>query len=325
MELAETESLIRLLTDQMSKSKRVTATGELVLRISFGKSKRGFEFEDEEEFEDYVGSVRGDAVTFSQDGEGHSPFESKFGVVLREDSWKKPGKVAELIQFMYTDDTCKLFYGFTHEHGNSFYRIIMANLSSYKDASPFIQYLSDNIDSSPTKDIIDNKLLTIYNSYHQSDSFGVLPQLNKFPPTNESMCRVPPRYNDWKRHQTAATIITPNNFGSGSRIGDNCVGGNQLQMTEDEIIVVRFVCEENESCVIIQDPLNDNSKMSDVMLTGDVLDDLFDGDVSNVEKYKYKIRTIQSGFQLKWSQFENMTVGVFKRLKKNMVVSLLQL
>ena len=86
-------------------------------------------------------------------------------------------------------------------------------------------------------------------------------------------------------------------------------------MTEDEIIVVRFVCEENEPFVIIQDPLNDNSKMSDVMLTGDVLDDLFDGDVSNVEKYKYRIRTIQSGFQLKWSQFENMTVGVFKRLK----------
>ena len=50
-------------------------------------------------------------------------------------------------------------------------------------------------------------------------------------------------------------------------------------------------------------------------ITAVVLDDLFDGDVSNVEKYKYKIRTIQSGFQLKWSQFENMTVGVFKRLK----------
>ena len=63
-------------------------------------------------------------------------------------------------------------------------------------------------------------------------------------------------------------------------------------MMEVEIIVVRFVCEENEPFVIIQDPLNDNSKMSDVILTGDVLDDLFDGDVSNVEKYKYKIRTI---------------------------------
>ena len=50
MELAETESLIRLLTDQMSKSKRVTATRVLVLRISFGKSKRGFEFKDESLF-----------------------------------------------------------------------------------------------------------------------------------------------------------------------------------------------------------------------------------------------------------------------------------
>ena len=55
MKLAETESLIQLLTDQMSKLKRVTTTGELVRKISFGKSKRGFELQDQEGFEDYVG------------------------------------------------------------------------------------------------------------------------------------------------------------------------------------------------------------------------------------------------------------------------------
>ena len=58
----------------MSNSKRVTEKGELKVRISFGKSKRGFEFQDKEEFDNYIGSETGDAVVFSQDGEGHSLF-----------------------------------------------------------------------------------------------------------------------------------------------------------------------------------------------------------------------------------------------------------
>lgn len=63
-------------------------------------------------------------------------------------------------------------------------------------------------------------------------------------------------------------------------------------MMEDEIITIPFVRDENESCVVIQDPLNDNSKMADVMQAGDVVDDLFDGEYSNTNNCKFKMRTM---------------------------------
>ena len=308
--------------DQMTQPKRVNNNKELLLRLSFGKAKEGYEFVDWNDYNNYIG-LDGDACDFSQNDDGHSPFESKFGAVLRESTWKNPGKIAELIQHMYTDDKCKLFYGFTREHANSFYRIIMANLSSFKDASPFISFMSDEI-TTPSEDIINEKLLTVFNNYHSTDVFGVLPQLNKFPPTNETMCRVPPNYNDWRK--TSSSIITPchSNSNESDRQLVTSVSSN---LNVDEIVVLKFLREKNECCVIVQGDLTLNSKMETVMKKGEVLEDLgletddFDVDVLGVEDVwhvancRFIIRTKNSDFSLKWKQFQDMTVYTFTKLK----------
>ena len=95
----------------------------------------------------------------------------------------------------------------------------------------------------------------------------------------------------------------------------------------DEIVVLKFLRDGIESCVIVQDELNLDSKMENVLNAGDVLEDLeletdgssmesgvFD-DVWNVADCKFIIRTKHSDFSLKWKQFKTMTVKTFTKLK----------
>lgn len=268
------------------------STKELSVRLTFRSAKSGFEFMEEDKFEEYVDVVEGDAIVFSQNLDGQSPYENKMGTVLREGTWQNLGKIAELIQLMYTDEDGKLFYGFTKQHANSFYRIISINLSTNKDASPFLPYLTNKVDTPPAEEEIDKCILTVYNNYHSSDLFGIQPQLNKFPPTNESMCRIPPNYNEWK--STTSTLITPmhqpqrninlqniqhsniqfNNSNTNSLSGsDNNVKGDK----DNEIAVIKFVRDDDEVCVIIEAPLDDTSTLSNVMHHEDVSRTRVDG------------------------------------------------
>ena len=162
-ELPDTESFVRMLMDQMSNSKRVNPRKELCVKLSFGRAKSGYEFADTPAFEKYIG-LDGDAIEYSQEGDTHSPLETRLGAALREGTWRYPAKIAELVQYMYTDESCKLFYGFTREHANSFFRIINVNINTQKDASPFIPYISSTIDNSPPEDIIEQHLLIVYNN-----------------------------------------------------------------------------------------------------------------------------------------------------------------
>ena len=143
MEVKDTETLVRLVMDQMLQTKRINQGKELMVRFAFGRAKSGFEFEDVDEYEEYMDLETGAAISFSQNDDGQSPYENKMGAVLREGTWRNPARVAELVQFMYTDQTCKLFHGFTKEHSNSFYRFISINLSTKKYTLPFLPFIKD--------------------------------------------------------------------------------------------------------------------------------------------------------------------------------------
>ena len=252
-ELPDTASFIPMLEDQMAQPKRVNQRKELCIKLAFGRSKSGFEFEDFAAFQNYIG-LDGDAIDYSQECDTHSPLETKHGAALREGTWRNPGKIAELVQFMYTDENCKLFYGFTSEHANTFFRIINVNINTLKDASPFLQYVSSTVNESPITKIIEEDLLVVYANYHSTDTFGDLPQLNKYPPTNEGMCRVPPKYNVWKKMNNDTSLITPIN-GQSNRISAGISGdvglrtqlcdnnGRFERSADDEVLVLKFVYE----------------------------------------------------------------------------------
>ena len=94
--------MVRLQTDQMPQSKRVNIEEELEIGLSLGYAKDGSEFADEDDSQKYIDDDTGDYFDFSQNVEGRSP----------ETTWKGSGKNAELVQFMYTGDTYKLFYAY---------------------------------------------------------------------------------------------------------------------------------------------------------------------------------------------------------------------
>ena len=321
MEISDTAMFHRFLLDQMANSKRVSKGKDLSIRLAFGRAKARYEFKDEDEFNSYVDVVDGDAIVFSQNSDGHSPYENKKGTVLREGTWRYPAKIAKLIQFMYTDETTKIFYGFTREHANSFYRIISINLSTNKDASPFLPYLTDKINALPTEEIVDNSILTVYSNYHSSDVYGILPQLNKFPPTNEAMCRVPPLYNDWK--SSSSSLVTPihqrtrnNNFNniqtSNIQFTDSNVNNIGDNTENGEITVIRFVYDNEEACVIIEPPLTLESTLSSVEKDNSFTHSY----ISYLNDCRFIIQTNSgSGYNMKWTQLRNMKVSTFFRLK----------
>ena len=131
MEVTSTNMLTSSIKNQMETKCRVK-NGVLQMRISFGRAKVGQEFLIEHDRHNYVCQNFGDGLKFSQSGGPASPYVRKVGKVKRDAFWDKPARIAELVSELYTIPSSKLYYGFLKEHGNSFYRIISANLSVIK-------------------------------------------------------------------------------------------------------------------------------------------------------------------------------------------------
>ena len=322
-ELADTSSFIRMLEDQMVTTNRVNQRKELCVKLAFGRAKSGFEFEDMSSFQTYIG-LDGDAIDYSQECDTHLPLETQHGAALRKGIWRSVGKIADLVQFMYTDVSCKLFYGFTKEHANSFFRIINVNVNTLKDASPFLPYISSTINKSPPANIIEEHLLVVFTNCHSSDAFGSLPLMNKYPPTNEDMCRVPPKYCDWKKTEMESTFVTPvdnhtvrlanvnQHVGVRTQLCDS--DGRFERCVDDEVLVLKFVYEREETCVLINGQLTHQSTIERVMVVGEVLED-FNLIIDELDDYKYLIKTKGNGFRLKWKQVNSMTVETLIKLK----------
>ena len=86
--------------------------GILHMHCSFGRAKHGMEFKDEEEFDEYVSPILGDAISYSLDVAPSSPYVRKVGIVKREDTWNKPHRIMELITNHYKATSSKLHFGF---------------------------------------------------------------------------------------------------------------------------------------------------------------------------------------------------------------------
>ena len=105
-----------------------------------------------------------------------------------------------------------------------------------------------------------------------------------------------------------------------------CNNDGQFQRTAvDEVIVMKFIYDEEETCVLIENELCRNSTIEKVMKIGEVFDDfklsIDDTNVdeiyshNRVENYKYIVKTKGKGFSLKWKQISRMTIDTFTKLK----------
>ena len=205
-----------------------------------------------------------------------------------------------------------------------FFRIINVNVNTLKDASPFLPYISSTINKSPPANIIEEHLLVVFTNCHSSDAFGSLPLMNKYPPTNEDMCRVPPKYCDWKKTEMESTFVTPvdnhtvrlanvnQHVGVRTQLCDS--DGRFERCVDDEVLVLKFVYEREETCVLINGQLTHKSTIERVMVVGEVLDD-FNLIIDELDDYKYLIKTKGNGFRLKWKQVNSMTVETLIKLK----------
>lgn len=145
-----------------------------------------------------------------------------------------------------------------------------------------------------------------------------------------------PKYHDWKRSENDLSIVTSVDRSNG-RItffprrkelrAQLCNDNGQFARTNssDEVIVLKFVCNHKESCMLINDKLHMNLTMKEVLKVGDVLEYfnfcIYDEDgTSNfvytlVEYCKFHVKTNAGGYTLKWKQVRNMTVDTFTNLK----------
>ena len=72
-ELQSTVVFLQTLRKQMTTKSRVK-NGVVLLRLSFGRTKAGTEFQTEREMEDYVCLSFGDGISFSQNEIQNSPY-----------------------------------------------------------------------------------------------------------------------------------------------------------------------------------------------------------------------------------------------------------
>ena len=303
--------------------------GILGMHFSFGRAKHGMEFKDQLEFEDYIDPLLGNSVSYSLDAVPSSPFIRKVGAVRREETWNKPQRIMQIIANHYRSTSSKLHYGFLKEHADSFFRIISANLQIHKEESVFLPLLNETGDDVLDDDVLDEHLLQIYYNSHQNDLPGnYLPETDKYKPLNESMMAVPPNLRDWRAKQenqnhsysfnsptfqphSSAQHITPRQSDSST---------NQLI----GITFRTFDTDDNETSVLICDKLTSASTMEEVMLEGEVLDDLDLDD--DPDTYKYIIKKESKGrLTLKWRRFKNLAVSSFVNIQnvdKNYLIAL---
>ena len=228
--------------EQMGMKQRIQK-GRLQMRLSFGHAKAGMSFESQADFDEYVDTTLGKAISFSLDATSSSPYVRRFGSVKRDDNWNKPARIMDLLSSIYKDKSSKLYYGFLNEHSHSFFRIISANLSIHKEASVFLPSLNDSTIQLDEK-IIDEHLLMVYTRSHQNDIPGnPMPETGKYLPTNEAMMIVPPSYKEWKATQQRGfehPPMLPNYQYFG------LLSAQPGKKAEDEIVAITFRCEDGE-------------------------------------------------------------------------------
>ena len=148
------------------ETKSRVKNGIIEIRLSFGRAKAGQEYQLDRDLHDYVCSDFGEGVKFSQSGAPASPYIRKVGKVKRDDCWNKPAHITNFIDSLYVTPSSKLHYGFLKEHGNSFFRIISANLSVHKDNSVFLHSLNDPDNNPLDESIITKDLLSVFIRSH---------------------------------------------------------------------------------------------------------------------------------------------------------------
>lgn len=165
---------------------------------------------------DYMCADFGDGVKFSHSGDTASPYIHKVGKIKRDECWNKSAHIAELILSLYSNTESKLHFAFLKEHGNSFSRIVAANVSLNKDNSVFIPKLYDPDNHPVINEIIRKDILSVFIRSHQNDlPGGPMSETGKYPTTNADMIVIPPKFREWSTTQQHQQHLRPFNiFGS---------------------------------------------------------------------------------------------------------------
>ena len=316
-EIPSTIMLVRTILEQMETKGRVK-NGRMLTRFSFGRSKAGLEFGSVREVNDYVCDDFGEYVKFSQNETPASPYVRKVGKVKRDSNWNKPARITELIANLYSSQTSKLHYGFLKEHGNSFFRIISANLSMHLDNSVFLPALNDPDNHPISDEIITQDVLEVFIRSHQNDLPGnPMPETNRYPPTNETMLITPPTLREWKSTQQpvfdifGSSTITPTNTHHHAAVMPSTVPN------PNEIDAVTFRAEWNdeEVSVMIEDNFTIDTDMESILDAEDVLSDLGAVDGGG-QSYRYVIQKRSGGkLTLKWDKFRGTTMKKIMNIK----------
>jgi len=321
-ELPTTETFLRTLREQMTTKSRVK-NSVVLLRFSFGRAKAGTEFQTEREMNDYVCKDFGDGIGFSQNEVPASPYIRQVGAIKRDECWNKPARISELIVSLYKNKEGKLFHGFVKEHGNSFFRIVSADLSIRKNASIYLPTLNDPSNHPFSDEMIDTHLLSFFMRSHMNDLPGSpLPETGKFPPTNISMMEIPPTLREWKQTQQQQQVqgyhvTPPPPFNPHQLHTSSSVRISNSEACGGDIMTITFRAEwdeELETSVIIEDSLSSSSTMDSVMAEGEVLDDL-GVSADTIVDYKFLIKKkTGSTVTLKWKRYKKLTVDTLIRI-----------
>ena len=235
------------------------------------------------------------------------------GKVKRDASWNKPARITELISSFYTAKSSKLHYGFLQEHGNSFFRIISANLSVNKDNSVFLPSLSDPVNHPMDDTITSSDILAVYIRSHQNDLSGSpMPETGKYPPTNETMMISPPTLREWKSSQQHHFNIFNSNSITPTGPTHTAVSSSSVHHDDlvDDLVAITFKAnwdDKEEFSVMIDDNLTVESTMEEIMVDGDVFAEL--ASVGNKTEIKYLIQKRGGGkITLKWDKFKRLSM-----------------
>ena len=103
----------------------------------------------------------GSGLSFSQSETPNSPCVRQVGVVKRDECWNKLARITELVANLCKNEGRKFHHSFLREHGNSFFRIVSADVSMRKCDSIFLTSLNNPINKPLSIGIVDSHLLAV--------------------------------------------------------------------------------------------------------------------------------------------------------------------
>ena len=189
--------------------------------------------------------------------------------------------------------------------------------------------MSDPIANKLSNKQIDKNLLYVYMKSHQNDVDGsILPETNKFPPTNETMMKLPPTLRDWKKSQNQDCDylnpmmqmhgLQPAQMPFLSKPSNDQFLNTRMAIDDDDIIVIKFIREgrpTDDVAVYIDSPLSKQSTIAEVIEEGDVCEEL-DIALAN-DKIKAAIKRKDcSNFTIQFGKLKKMKVNTFIKTKK---------